>query len=125
MLVDNPNKDIGYYGSVVAIPVFKEIAHKIYIQEGLKWFNSSNKNIAFSDSLFYQKYMSKDRLIDRELLNKNNYPNVVGMHIREALHLLEVGGYQVIIKGDLGNVKRQYPRANSPVKEDLSITLFI
>jgi len=125
VLVDNPNKDIGYYGSVVAIPVFKEIAHKIYIQQGLHWLNSSKNNMVFSDSKLNQPSISKDRLIDKKLLNQNNYPNVVGMHIREALHLLELGGYQVLIKGDLGNVKKQYPKAHSPIKPDLSITLFI
>ena len=58
-------------------------------------------------------------------LNQDYYPNVVGMHIREALQLLKLSGHDVIIKGDFGNVIKQYPRPETPIKKDLAITLFI
>tara|TARA_B100002052_G_scaffold295644_1_gene322522 strand:- start:1515 stop:1658 length:144 start_codon:yes stop_codon:yes gene_type:complete len=47
------------------------------------------------------------------------------MHIRDAICVLENAGYEVIIKGRVGVVKHQYPKANSKVKQDLAITLFI
>ena len=38
---------------------------------------------------------------------------------------LELHGYRVHVKGNVGNVKRQYPKPNTPVKKNLAITLFI
>ena len=46
------------------------------------------------------------------------------MHLRDAIFLLEKTGYKVIIEGGLGNVKKQYPKANTKIKKDLAITLF-
>ena len=43
------------------------------------------------------------------------------------IYLLKVikPGIKVIVKGKLGNVKKQYPQAHSPVTNNLAITLFI
>lgn len=125
VLIDNPNKEMGYYGSEVALPVFGEIAHKIYVKNGLRW----KKNHHFIKSNYdHATYNSTDTiaLFTNSVNAKNNlYPNVVGMHIREALQLLRLGGHEIVVKGDYGNVKKQYPKANTPVQKDLAITLFI
>ena len=47
------------------------------------------------------------------------------MHVRDALTLLNSAGYKVVVKGDFGNVKRQYPKAKTKVNKELAITLFI
>ena len=121
VLIDSPNNDIGYYGSVVAIPVFKEIASKIYIKEGLKWANDIFANGLDVDSALQHLHISDSRLNNDHTI----YPDVVGMHIRDALTYLNTAGYKVIVKGDFGNVKSQYPKPNTPINKKLAITLFI
>ena len=125
VLIDNPDKDIGYYGSVVAIPVFKEIAHKIYVKEGLEWNTQLCNNSLKRDDLQRNAFNVDTHLVRQEILVEKQYPNVVGMHIRDALQLLETAGYNVIVKGDFGKVKKQYPKALSPIHKNLAITLFI
>ena len=51
------------------------------------------------------------------------YPSVVNMHITDAVRFLQSNGYTVMIDGSVGVVKKQYPKANSPVYRDLAITL--
>ena len=122
-MIDSPNKDLGYYGSEVALPAFREIANKIYVKNGLAWHDidykeaGSNNKIVNSviDSIQFQK----------SSLSQDYYPNVIGMHIREALQLLKLGGHEVIVKGDFGNVLKQYPKPETPIQKDLAITLFI
>ena len=121
ILIDSPNNNIGYYGSVVAVPVFKEIAKKLYIKEGLTWDNDLSKKTLNTDSSLYNLNV-KFSLAN---LDKDLYPDVVGMHVRDALTLLHSAGYKVVVKGDFGNVKRQYPKAKTKVNKELAITLFI
>ncbi|MAQ70499.1 MAG: hypothetical protein CMD23_05340 [Flavobacteriales bacterium] len=124
VLVDNPNPKIGFYGSQVALPAFKEIANNIYIKEGVKWGGSNAKKISLVNYSVSELLDNYDNQIALEY-NKDYYPSVVGMHIRDAICVLENAGYEVIIKGRVGVVKHQYPKANSKVKQDLAITLFI
>ena len=106
------------------MPVFSEIAQKLYIKKGLKW-NDNSYQVHNLDSAINQVINSNNENLDTVLFSKTHYPNVVGMHIRDALHLLELEGYKVIVKGKLGNVKKQYPQAHSPVTNNLAIPLFI
>ena len=121
ILIDSPNNNIGYYGSVVAVPVFKEIAKKLYIKEGLTWDNDLAKKTLNTDSSLYNLNVE----FSLTNLDKDLYPDVVGMHVRDALTLLHSAGYKVVVKGDFGNVKRQYPKAETKVNKELAITLFI
>ena len=122
VLIDTPNKEKGFYGSQVAIPAFKEIAKNIYIQEGLRWNNTDLDNPMKLNSFVSEFSSNYDTL--KNSISKNYYPSVVGMHLRDAIFLLEKIGYKVIIEGGLGNVKKQYPKANTQIKKDLAITLF-
>lgn len=125
VVIDNPNKKIGYYGSQVAVPAFKEIAQKIYLKEGIAW-NSKNGVIdpKWRASLAYALHAKKNEILQKNI-KVDYYPSVVGMHVTDAVYLLKNLGYEVIIQGDYGNVKKQYPQADSKVKKDLAITLFI
>ncbi|RPG57614.1 MAG: hypothetical protein CBD51_007190 [Flavobacteriales bacterium TMED191] len=125
VVVDNPNVKKGYYGSQIAVPAFKEIAQEIYLQEGLSW----NAN----DSLFLTEHdVSIQELIEDyhnnnsdQIINEGFYPSVVGMHLTDAIKLLEKQGHKVIVRGKYGIVNKQYPKANTEIKHDLAITLFI
>lgn len=123
VLIDSPNKDLGYYGSEVALPAFREIANKIYVKNGLAWHDIQYKEAGSNNKIV-------NRVIDtiqfqKSSLSQEYYPNVVGMHIREALQVLKLGGHEVIVKGNFGNVLKQYPKPDTPIKKDLAITLFI
>ena len=124
VLIDSPNPKIGFYGSQVALPAFKEIAHNVYIKDGLKWDDGDLKRISSMNYSLKDLLNNYDNKFPLEY-NNEYYPSVVGMHVRDAICFLENAGYEVIIKGKLGTVKNQYPKANSKVQKDLAITLFI
>ena len=85
------------------------------------------------DSVFLAKYeVSIENLIDihydqhlSQNIQEEYYPSVVGMHLTDAIQLLEECGHNIIVKGEYGVVKKQYPKAKTKIKEDLAITLFI
>ena len=58
-------------------------------------------------------------------INEEYYPSVIGMHVTDAIQLLEECGYHIIVKGDYGVVRKQYPKPKTKIKEDIAITLFI
>ncbi|MDA9234931.1 penicillin-binding transpeptidase domain-containing protein, partial [Polaribacter sp.] len=100
VVIHDPKKEKGYYGAVVAAPVFKEIAQKIYTTTPID-------NQYVDDKVQFTA-------IDNAFLNYNNQllkthteiPNVKGMSGMDALSLLENIGLKVKISGS-GNVKSQ------------------
>ena len=130
VLVDNPNTKIGYYGSKVAVPVFEEIANKIYSFEGSSWKQRDDQNNISqvntnSPSMYNEQYISPDSIIKYCNHNTQLYPDLVGYHISDAMYILESIGFSYVVKGDFGHVVKQYPEANSRLKEGLAMTLFI
>ena len=127
VVVNSPSNSV-YYGNVVAGPVFKEIADKVYasnldIQPVLK----NNGNLAdvpysktgYKKDLDYvfdkldvgvdEKNISTEWVSTSKKNNKIEYstrriinklvPNVVDMGLRDAMFLLENAGLRVIVKG--------------------------
>jgi cell division protein FtsI (penicillin-binding protein 3) len=89
VVIHRPNKSKGYYGAIVAAPVFKKIAKKIYNDIPIK------VTIKHSDLKKLENNFKNDTI-----------PNVVGMSKGDAKLLLEAIGLKIILKGK-GNVKRQ------------------
>ena len=89
VVIHRPNKSKGYYGAIVAAPVFKKIAKKIYNDIPIK------VTIKHSDLKKLENNLKNDTI-----------PNVVGMSKGDAKLLLEAIGLKIILKGE-GNVKRQ------------------
>ena len=89
VVIHRPNKSKGYYGAIVAAPVFKKIAKKIYNDIPIK------VTIKHSDLKKLENNLKNDTI-----------PNVVGMSKGDAKLLLEAIGFKIILKGE-GNVKRQ------------------
>ena len=100
VVIHDPKKEKGYYGAIVAAPVFKEIAQKIYTTTPID-------NQFVDDKVQFTA-------IDDAFLNYNNQllkthtkmPNVQGMSGMDALSLLENIGLKVKILGT-GKVKSQ------------------
>ena len=89
VVIHRPNKSKGYYGAIVAAPVFKKIAKKIYNDIPIK------VTIKPSDLKKLENNLKNDTI-----------PNVVGMSKEGAKLLLQAIGLKIILKGE-GNVKRQ------------------
>ena len=92
VVINKPNKKIGYYGAKVAAPVFQEIARRvhsgIFREEAVSISNlkkSNIKNIKITDRL----------------------PNLIGYELMDVIHTLESLGKEVIIIGKKGKVKTQ------------------
>jgi len=100
VVIHKPNKKKGYYGNIVAAPVFKTIALKVYndipVVDEVSPYIAENKVISES----YEEYFQKARKY------KTIMPNVKGMPAMDVISLLENMGLKVEIKG-VGTVKSQ------------------
>lgn len=116
VVVHKPKRSKGYYGNIVAAPVFKQIAQKIYtdtpIMDTLPSLEVKNDNIDKD----FQKYYSviKDEKIQM--------PNVVGMPAMDAISLLENLGLEVNIHG-YGIVKHQSVPPGQKIENKQKINL--
>lgn len=136
VVISSPTINKGYYGNVVAGPVFKEIADKIYAtdlyfhkpvnlaevqtgrfpvcmngyKEDLSRIFKSLKvpaNIAGENSNWVTaNYAGNNILLKNTFYNNGLMPDVTGMGLRDALYLLENNGIQVRVTGK-GSVKSQ------------------
>ena len=89
VVIHRPNKSKGYYGAIVAAPVFKKIAKKIFNDIPIK------VTIKPSDLKKLENNLKNDTI-----------PNVIGMSKEGAKLLLQAIGLKIILKGE-GNVKSQ------------------
>ena len=100
VVVHKPKTSIGYYGNVVAAPVFKTIAKKIYTDTPL--VDEVNVDLVENTALnkTYDVYLEKSRK------EYKTVPNVIGMSGMDAISFLENLGMKVYVKGN-GKVKKQ------------------
>ena len=116
VVVNKPKKSLGFYGNIVAAPVFKEIAQKIYtdtpVIDEVK-LPTGNSKVIEGD---YQKYYAN--------VNKahSKMPNVKGMPGMDAIALLENLGLKVNFRGS-GKVKSQSIKAGDKLEKNKTITL--
>ena len=113
VVIHKPEKKIGYYGNIVAAPVFKKIAQKIYsdtaIEDRLKEIEISqleSKN---------EIYITSDE--DRSLM-----PNVTKLNLSDAIALLENLGLVVEVSGN-GNKINQSVKSGSKINKNQKVIL--
>lgn len=153
VVINNPDKSVGYYGGVVAAPVFRDIADKIYatelsIQKPLE-VNVNRNAIHINKPMTYKDYESigkglniyyksvtnpsewvysenKDSLNELKHWNpeRNLMPNVENMSLKDALYLLENMGLKVHIVGS-GKVKQQSIPEGSNIQRGIPIVLML
>jgi len=115
VVIHKPEKKIGYYGNIVAAPVFKQIARKIYsdtpTQEEVE-FTSELVNMNRSYDNYYKKVNASHKTV----------PNVKNMPGMDAISLLENLGFKVNFKG-IGKVKSQSIKPGSELKKGETIIL--
>ena len=144
VVVSKPKKEIGFYGNIVAAPVFKELRDNLFAEEAIeipelaKTFNhdyigSSTDLNAIHHHLDYPKYQASQN--ERWLKSDNKafqtlefsgdvMPNVKGMVAMDALYLLENMGLEVDFKGQ-GRVIKQSLKAGAKIKENQIIELIL
>ncbi len=115
VVIHKPNKKLGYYGNIVAAPVFKQIARKIYTETPVQ------KEITFDSSL---ATMSKGYDVYYKKANQNykTVPNVKNMPGMDAISLLENLGFKVSFKG-IGKVISQSVKPGMDLKKGKIIIL--
>ena len=144
VVVSKPKKEIGFYGNIVAAPVFKELRDNLFAEEAIeireltKTFNhdyiGSSKDLnAIHHHLDYPKYqgsqnerwLKSDHKVFQTLeFSGDVIPNVKGMVAMDALYLLENMGLEVDFKGQ-GRVIKQSLKAGAKIKENQIIELIL
>ena len=113
VVIHKPNKTKGYYGNIVAAPVFKEIAQKIYA------------NIPDVESYDELKYEIQNQRINEEFIsNLENMimPDISGYELMDVIPLIENAGCQVIIEGNGYKVK-QVTKAGTKLKKGQTVKI--
>jgi len=104
VVIHKPNKKMGYYGNIIAAPVFKKIADKIY-----SLTPKDKKTISIE-----QKDLNKIIEDNSLVIVDNNFSVIRGKNLKNVLPKLENLGYKVRISGR-GNVIKNY-KVNSTKK---------
>lgn len=115
VVIHKPDKKIGYYGNVVAAPVFKQIAQKIYSETPMQdevEFQSENALVTKNFESYYPKANAKYKTV----------PNVTKMPGMDAVSLLENLGFKVRFTG-VGKVKSQSIKPGVELKKGTEIAL--
>ena len=113
VVITNPNIYKGYYGNIVAAPIFKAIAEEIYMLTP-KEFPAEE----FNSTPAANNYLAKAE----DALSKNFIPSLYGMNGNEAIQLLENAGLKVKTTGN-GKVKKQFPKVGTQKNTTYQITL--
>ena len=116
VVVHKPKRSKGYYGNIVAAPVFKRIAQKIYtdtpIMDELPSLEVESEAVEKDFEKYYTKVQNEKVLM----------PNVKGMPAMDAIPLLENLGLKVQVNGD-GIVTSQSITAGQKIKSNQKVNL--
>ena len=116
VVIHKPKTSIGYYGNVVAAPVFKKIAKKIYTDTPL--VDEVDIDLV-ENELLNEQYESFFKKSQKEY---KVIPNVVGMNGMDAISFLENLGLKVFVKGN-GKVKKQSLNVGEKIMSNKEIVL--
>jgi cell division protein FtsI (penicillin-binding protein 3) len=129
VVVNSPNNSIGFYGNVVAAPVFKDIADRIYATDikihkellqkspiaslGIKTFKgfkediiSIGKNLGWNTIMGNSSFewgtavvSKKNVVLKPTFSNSKLMPNLKDMSVKDAVYILENMGARVTVQG--------------------------
>lgn len=116
VVINKPEKSLGYYGGLVSAPVFQKIAQKIYTITPKTSIYDNNKTFLASLNEEYNSYKNTDKKIASQM------PNVVGMTVMDAVSILENIGLKVVFSGN-GRVKEQSIKEGTQIKKGLKVAL--
>ena len=142
VVVTKPKKELGFYGNIVAAPVFKEIRNSLFAEEPVSVplnesaMATSDKGLSFELNQIYKElkhplYQSSPNNL---WLNASNtgfkplsiedgvMPNLHGMSSMDAVYLLENLGLSVAVFGK-GKVAHQSLKTGRFFKDNQKVTL--
>ena len=117
-MINKPDYYKGYYGNIVAGPVFKAIADEVYSQlpEPPTTLNSEQLIAARTTAV------GEDRF--EQAFQKNFLPSLSGLDARTATRILEGQGIAVSLIGT-GRVVRQEPALGTPLHQCSTVKLVL
>ncbi|PID71213.1 MAG: penicillin-binding protein [Flavobacteriales bacterium] len=116
VVIHKPNKKIGYYGNVVAAPVFNEIAQKIYTTQPIV---NNIYSLADGSKKVLEEYNKATKIFREKHTIMPNLKNMDGM---DAISLLENMGVTVDFKGN-GKVVSQSVKPGEKIHNKQTVTL--
>ena len=115
VVIHKPEKEIGYYGNVVAAPVFKKIARKIYSETPIETTIDKSE-------LSPNNKLKLGLTIDNLTFKENIMPNISKLELSEAVVVLENLGLRVEIYGK-GNRIKSSIKAGSKIKKNQKVII--
>ena len=142
VVVTKPKKELGFYGNIVAAPVFKEIRNSLYAEEPVSVplnqsaMATSDKGLSFDLNQIYKelKHPLYQSSANNLWLNASNtgfnplsikdgvMPDLLGMSSMDAVYLLENLGLSVAVFGK-GKVAHQSLKTGQLYKDNQKVTL--
>lgn len=142
VVVTKPKKELGFYGNIVAAPVFKEIRNSLYAEEPVSVplnesaMANSDKGLSYELNQIYKelKHPLYKSSTNNLWLNASNtgfkplsiedgvMPNLHGMSSMDAVYLLENLGLSVAVFGK-GKVAHQSLKTGQFFKDNQKVTL--
>lgn len=116
VIIHKPNPSIGFYGSTVAAPVFKEIAESIYADTPKVNYLSS---LAIESQALKNEY---NTFYEISRKYKTIMPDVTGLPVMDAISLLENLGLEVSVNG-VGVVTKQSIPRGEKIKKNQGVKL--
>ena len=113
VVIHKPDKKKGYYGNIVAAPVFKEIAQKIY------------SNIPEIESYDEIKFESIEATSNHEFISKLDnmiMPDISKYELMDIIPMIENNGFKLSIEGN-GNTVRQITKSGTRLKKGQTIKI--
>jgi cell division protein FtsI (penicillin-binding protein 3) len=120
VVIHKPNIKKGYYGNIVAGPVFKTIAQKIYANNPLIDEVELQKIIPAQMVRSSDTYLKKIHV--QSETGSKKLPNLIGMEAMDAIAIIENIGAQVVLRGS-GKVTSQSLKAGTNLSPGSKITL--
>ncbi len=112
VLVNKPDVNIGFYGNVVAAPVFAEVRDLLFSREIILpsnrkvfkdkklFFQIINKLLKNKNNDFINEFNIENFNIVKSKINEKNIPSVIGMNKMDAIYILENSGLTVKSNGN-------------------------
>jgi len=116
VVVNRPDKKIGYYGGEVAAPVFKEIAEKL--------FSRTPRDVTVKSHNFQHSPLKIRTQIKKNKNENDVIPDLIGMPAMDAIVILEQMGLKFVLKGE-GKVFNQSIKSGSKVDHNKKIILYL
>ncbi len=116
VVIHKPNISKGYYGNIVAGPVFKKIAQKIYAS------NPKPDQVELPENAPVQLQKSLENYYTQAQRNSSNLPDLRGMDAMDAVAIIENMGGRVTIVGS-GKVRRQSIKPGTKINKSQQVIL--